>query len=127
MNMTFIILFFISGFNILLSQQNCFNLDFVDHSWYRKDSVVSVEKNSNDFELIINNRIIKYHNFDGEIIDFKIYDIIGKNIPFTVNKTQSKQHILINKDLIKSKLILITFSTINKNGIKYYTIKQVLD
>lgn len=125
--MTFIIIFFVTGFNILLSQQNCYNLDFANKSWYKRDSVVSVQNIPNKFKVKLNEKSIHNIAYDGEIIDFIIYDILGKKIPFELKNNLKELNIIINDELIKNKLILITFSIINKNGIKYYTIKQYLD
>lgn len=127
MNMTFIILFFIGGFNILLSQQDCYNLDFGYKSWYKKDSVVSVENISKKFEVIKNEKVIQNIKLDGDIIDLKIYDILGKMIPFEFNRNQSELNVSINDESIKNKLILITIGSINRDGIRYNTIKHYLE
>jgi len=126
--MTFIILFLIFGLNnLLISQPVCFNLDFVNKSWYKKDSIVSVENIPNKFEVIINEKVIQNIKLDSDIIDLKIYDILGKNIPFEFSRNQRKLNITINDDSIKNNMILITFIVIKNGGINYISTKKIIE
>ena len=123
--MTFIILFLIFGLNnLLISQQVCFNLDFANKSWYKKDTIISVRGDFDKYKLTINNKYSHKINIIGKIIDCQVYDILGNKVIHNLNINE--QNYLIDIPDSYLKLLLITFSFSDKNGIRYYTIKQLI-
>ena len=126
--MTIIFIFLFIGLANLLSQSDCYNLDFANKSWFDKDSIIKVEDkiNLNNYSLNINERISNNFSINGEIVDIQIFDILGRKLEGNFNINNNRIDIEIQQSLENQKIVLISFSILERKGIKFFTIKQLL-
>ncbi len=123
--MSIIIILFMLVFsgNLIICQTECYNLQFANKLWFKKDSIVSVNEKSNDYTMSINYNNNYIINIKGKFLNLQLCDILGNKVEYEYNQNESSINIYTKYHNFSPMILLINIQSIGNNKIYSKTLK----